>query len=146
MQNAREWRRFCSDVLGWPALADDDRFRTNALRVKNRSALHIVIESTLGSLPAAEIAVRLDAARIAHARMNSMSEYLEHPQLAARDCWREIGSPAGPLRALVPPVRMEGTEPAMGAVPSLGQHTEAVLEELGVARDTIAAWRTAGVI
>jgi len=146
VQNAREWRRFCRDALGWPELADDDRFRTNALRVKNRGALHIVIESTLGSLPAAEIAARLDAAQIAHARMNSMPAYLEHPQLAGRDCWREIGSPAGPLRALVPPVRMEGVEPAMGGVPGLGQHTDAVLEELGVARGTIAAWRSAGVV
>jgi itaconate CoA-transferase len=146
VQNAREWRRFCSDVLGWPELADDDRFHTNALRVKNRNALHIVVESTLGSLPATEIIARLEAAGIAYARMNSVPEYLEHPQLAARDCWREIGSPAGPLRALVPPVRMEGVDAVMGDVPALGQHTDAVLEELGVARDTIAAWRKQGVI
>jgi itaconate CoA-transferase len=146
VQNAREWRRFCSDVLGWPELAEDDRFRTNALRVKNRNALHIVIESTLGSLPAAEIISRLETAAIAYARMNSVAEYLEHPQLAARDCWREIGSPAGPLRALVPPVRMDGVEPVMGDVPALGQHTNAVLEEVGVPRDTIDAWRREGVI
>ena len=146
VQNAREWRRFCSDVLGWPELAEDDRFRTNALRVKNRNALHIVIESTLGSLPAAEIISRLETAGIAYARMNSVPEYLEHPQLAARDCWREIGSPAGPLRALVPPVRMDGVEPVMGDVPALGQHTNAVLEEVGVPRDTIDAWRHEGVI
>jgi len=78
--------------------------------------------------------------------MNSVAEYLEHPQLAARDCWREIGSPAGPLRALVPPVRMDGVEPVMGDVPALGQHTNAVLEEVGVPRDTIDAWRRQGVI
>ncbi len=78
--------------------------------------------------------------------MNSVPEYLEHPQLAARDCWREIGSPAGPLRALLPPVRMEGVEMVMGDVPALGQHTDAVLEEVGVARATIAAWRKEGVI
>ena len=78
--------------------------------------------------------------------MNSVGEFLEHPQLRGRDCWREIGSPAGPLRAMIPPVRMEGVEPAMGGVPSLGQHTEAILDELGIARDTIAAWRREGAI
>jgi itaconate CoA-transferase len=146
VQNDREWRRFCADVLGWPEMADDDRFRTNALRVKNRQALHIVIESTLGSLPAAAIAARLEAAGIASGRVNSMHDYLEHPQLVARDVWREIGSPAGPVRALVPPVRLEGIEPAMGSVPALGEHTGLILEELGIARETIAAWRKAGVI
>jgi crotonobetainyl-CoA:carnitine CoA-transferase CaiB-like acyl-CoA transferase len=75
-----------------------------------------------------------------------MEEYLAHPQLAERDLWREIGSPAGPLRALVPPAHIEGLEPAMGDVPALGQHTDAILGELGVDRRTIAAWREQGVI
>jgi formyl-CoA transferase len=78
--------------------------------------------------------------------MNSIAGFLEHPQLAARHSWRDIGSPAGPLRAMVPPVRMEGVEPAMGDVPALGQHTDRILEELGVARETIAAWRNEGAI
>jgi itaconate CoA-transferase len=146
VQNDREWRRFCSDVLGWPEMADDDRFRTNALRVRNRQALHIVIESTLGPLPAADILARLESAGIAWARMNSVHEYLNHEQLSGRDVWREIGSPAGPLRALVPPVRIDGVEPVMGDVPALGQHTASVLAELGVDAATIEAWRRAGVI
>jgi itaconate CoA-transferase len=146
VQNAREWRRFCADVLERPELVDDDRFRTNALRVKNRNALHLVVESMLGPLPAAQIVARLEAAGIAYARMNSVPEYLEHPQLAERDCWREIGSPAGPLSALLPPVRMDGISAVMGDVPALGQHTDVVLEEAGVPRDTIAAWRNDGVI
>ena len=78
--------------------------------------------------------------------MNSVAEFVDHPQLAQRDCWRNIGSPAGPLRTIVPPVRMDGVEPMMGDVPALGQHTDAILDELGVARDTIAAWRREGVI
>ena len=73
-----------------------------------------------------------------------MREYLQHPQLAARDCWREVESPAGPIRALLPPVRMEDVEPVMGAVPALGQHTQAVLEELAFDRDTIARWAGQG--
>ncbi len=146
VQNDREWRRFCADVLGWPEMADDDRFRTNALRVRNRSALAIVVESTLGSSPEADVTYRLDAAGIAWARINTMTQYAGHPQLADRDLWREIGSPAGPLRALIPPAHIEGIEPVMGDVPALGQHTDAILAELGIDRDTIDAWRTRGVI
>jgi crotonobetainyl-CoA:carnitine CoA-transferase CaiB-like acyl-CoA transferase len=89
---------------------------------------------------------RLDAASLASANVNSVREYLQHPQLAHRDCWREVDSPAGPLRVLVPPVRMEGVDPVMGAVPALGQHTRAVLEELAFDRDTIARWAESGVI
>ena len=146
VQNAREWRRFCADVLGWPELADDDRFSSNALRVKNRNALYLVIESTLGPLTAADIIARLEGAGIAYARMNSVAEYLAHPQLVERDGVREIGSPAGPLRATIPPVRMDGVEPRLGDVPALGQHTDAILGELGIDRGTIARWRTEGVI
>ena len=146
VQNAREWQRFCAEVLGWPELADDDRFHTNMLRVKNRNALYIVIESALGPLSTADVVARLEAAGIAYARMNSVAEYLAHPQLVERDCFREIGSPVGPLRAALPPVRMEGVTPALGDVPALGQHTDAILDELGIDRDTIAKWRTEGVI
>ncbi len=146
IQNAREWQRFCAEVLGWPELADDDRFHTNALRVKNRNALYIVIESALGPLSTADVIARLEAAGIAYARMNSVAEYLAHPQLVERDCFREIGSPVGPLRAALPPVRMDGVAPALGDVPALGQHTDAILGELGIDRDTIAKFRTEGVI
>ena len=146
IQNAREWIGFCADVLQRPELADDERFRTNPLRVKNRRALHDAIESAFATLSTSDVIERLESARIAWAHMNSVAELLDHPQLAQRDCWRDIGSPAGPLRAIVPPVRMDGVEPVMGDVPALGQHTDAILEELGVARDTVAAWRKEGVI
>ena len=146
VQNAREWTRFCAGVLGWPELDDDDRFRTNALRVKNRDALHLVIESTLGPLPIADIVARLERAGIAYARVNGVAGFVEHPQLVERDVWRDVDSPAGAIRALRPPVRMDGVEPVMRAVPALGEHTTAILEELGIAPHAIDAWRTAGVI
>jgi itaconate CoA-transferase len=146
VQNAREWARFCAGVLAWPELEYDDRFRTNAWRVTNRNALHLAIESTLGRLPIAEIIVRLEAAGIAYARMNSIAEYLQHPQMTERDVWRDIDSPSGAVRAAKPPVRMEGVDPVMRAVPALGQHTDVILEELDFSRDTIDAWRAAGVI
>ena len=146
VQNAREWQRFCADVLGRPELADDDRFRTNTLRVRNRNALSSTIESRLGPLSTTDIITRLERADIAYARLNSVAEYLAHPQLLERDNIRDIGSPVGTLRATLPPVRMAGVEPRLGDVPALGQHTDAILGELGIDRDTIAAWRTEGVV
>jgi itaconate CoA-transferase len=146
IQNPREWSAFCAEVLRQPELAAEKRFSTNSLRVENRRALHEAIESAFGSLTTSEVIGRLESARIAWARMNSVAEFLAHPQLANRDRWREVDSPAGPLRVTIPPVRMDDVEPAMGDVPALGQHTDQILGELGVARDTIAAWRREGVI
>jgi itaconate CoA-transferase len=97
-------------------------------------------------LPSAEVLRRLEAAHIANARVNSIREYLQHPQLAARDRWREIDSPAGPIRALLAPVRIEQVEPVMGAIPALGQHSRAILEELEFDRRTIDLWARTGVI
>jgi itaconate CoA-transferase len=141
IQNPREWTRFCTDVLRQPDLADDPRFRTNTVRVEHRQVLHAAIAQVFLSLTAPEIVARLESAQIASARMNSVTEFVNHPQLSGRDAWREIGSPVGPLRALRPPVRMDGVEPVMGAVPSLGEHSAAILAELGFDQRTIATWR-----
>ena len=126
----REWAQFCASVLEQPALADDTRFQTHAERAQHRDALTAAIEAVLSHLPSAEVLRRLEAANIANARVNSIREYLQHPQLTARDCWREVDSPSGPIRALVPPARIRDVEPAMGPIPALGQHSKAILEEL----------------
>jgi itaconate CoA-transferase len=141
VQNAREWTRFCVEVLRRPDLVDDPRFQSNTLRVEHRPALHDAIETAFRTLSIAELSERLESAQIAHARMNSVDQFLDHPQLAARNCWREIGSPAGQLRALLPPVRIDGFTPVMGAVPALGEHTQAILEELGTDPETISRLR-----
>jgi itaconate CoA-transferase len=146
VQNEREWARFCGEVLQRAELTHDERYRTNERRVQHRPALHAAIDDVLGRLSAEEVIDRLEAAGIAYSRMNSVPEFLEHPQLTARSRWTEIGSEVGPLRALRPPVEIEGVEPVMGDVPALGQHTSSILEELGIARDTIATWRIAGTI
>jgi itaconate CoA-transferase len=146
VQNAREWTRFCADVLQRPELLVDDRFAANSARVQNREALHQAIDLVFATLSTRAVVERLDAASIAHARMNSVVEFVGHPQLAARDCWHDIGSPVGMLRAVAPPVRMSGVEPVMGDVPALGQHTDAILGELGADRDTIARWRREGLV
>jgi len=146
VQHGREWARFCTQVLEQPDLATDARFATNASRVHHRDDLAALIERVFTRLTSAEVVARLNAAEIANAHVNGVRDFLEHPQLAARDCWRTIESPAGPIRALRPPVRIDGFDVAMGAVPDLGQHTQAVLEELEFNRDTIDEWRRSGVI
>ena len=146
IQNAREWSRFCRTVLERPDLEEDDRFRTNALRVQHRQPLHDAIESAFAVLTTADVIARLEAAQIAWARMNSVMDYLNHPQLVSRDCWREIASPVGSLRATMPPVHIDGVEPVMGGIPALGQHTQSILEELGIDRGAVDAWRREGAI
>jgi itaconate CoA-transferase len=137
LQNDREWAVLCERVLGRPDLVSDERFRTNPDRVAHDAELTCVIESALAALTPDEVAARLDEAGIAHARLRTPAEFARHPQLAARHRWREVGTPGGPVRALLPPVTVPGREAAMGAVPALGQHTAAVLAELrdGPARD-----------
>jgi itaconate CoA-transferase len=146
LQNEREWVRFCEAVLARPELARDPRFVTNALRVEHQEALAEMITASFAERSGEEVITRLEAAGIANARMRSMGEFLDHPQLAARDRWRLVESPVGPLRALVPPFGIEGLEPVMGPVPALGEHTDAILQELGVAPNVVAEWRRAGVI
>jgi itaconate CoA-transferase len=141
IQNAREWSRFCAQALAMPEIADDPRFATNAARVRHRTDLHALIAGVFRELPAADILDRLERADIACARRNSVEGFINHPQLMDRHCWQTVGSPVGSLRALRPPVRMDGVDPVMGAVPSLGQHSQSILEELGFDPGTIAAWR-----
>jgi itaconate CoA-transferase len=146
VQNAREWTRFCAGVLERAELAADERFATNEQRIKHRPALHELIDEVFSRLSLEEITGRLEAADIAHARLNSVQEFIEHPQLTARGRWTEIDSEAGRLRALRTPVEMEGVDPVMGRVPALGEHTDTILAELDIDRDTIAGWRQSGTI
>jgi len=131
IQNEREWERFCKAVLGHPAMAEDERFATNSDRVANREALDKEIEDVFKRLSAEEVIEGLEEAQIANARMRTVHDFLNHPQLEARGRWREVGSPAGPLRALLPPATMSGVEPPMAAIPGVGEHTDRILAELG---------------
>ena len=139
IQNEREWERFCEAVLEHPAMAKDERFATNSGRVANREALDKEIEGVFKRLSAEEVIERLEEAQIANARMRTVHGFLDHPQLEARDRWREVSSPAGPLRALLPPATMSGVEPTMAAVPEVGEHTDRILAELGYDEEGIAA-------
>ena len=146
VHNQHEWVRFCADVLQQPDMATDERFGSHASRSRHRDALTAGIEAVFAHLTSAEALRRLDAVGIANARVNSMDQFLRHPQLEAADCWRIVDSPAGPIRSLRPPPRFEGFEPVMGAIPAVGEHSESVLQELGYERDRIRQWKHAGVI
>lgn len=138
LQNEREWRVFCERVLKDTTLIDDERFRSNADRSANRSELKALILAAFSSLTGAEVQARLDDAGIANARMNDMAELWAHPQLAARGRWTEIDTPAGTVPALLPPASSSAYSPRMDPVPAVGQHTVAVLQELGLENDAIA--------
>jgi len=131
VQNEREFLRFCETVLRQPELARDARFATAPARAQHRDAVHERIEQVFSKLSAAQVVERLEAADIANARLNSMQQFWSHPQLAARDRWRRVGSPAGELDALAPPFNIDGMEPRMDPIPALGAHTRAILAELG---------------
>ena len=146
LQNEREWQVFCSQVLQTPALATDPRFDTPAHRHEHREPLRRLILDAFASLSAQEVRARLDQARIANARVNDVAELWHHPQLQARDRYRRVDSPAGPLMALRPPATHSDHEARMDAVPALGQHSQAILQELGYSHERIETLRQAGVI
>jgi len=146
LQNEREWKAFCEQVLHNAALATDPRFDSNALRNANRNALEAIILQCFASLNAEQVSTRLDAAQIANARMNDMAGLWAHPQLQARARWRTVGTPAGAISALLPPGRNTAFDYRMDPVPAVGQHTEAILRELGRSDRDIAALRAAGAV
>ncbi|MDD0837706.1 CaiB/BaiF CoA-transferase family protein [Curvibacter sp. HBC61] len=146
LQNEREWKLFCEHVLLAPELAVDPRFDSNARRNQHRDTLKALILDTFGALSSAEVLARLDQAQIANARMNDMAGLWAHPQLQARERWRQVGSPAGPIPALLPPGRHSSFDYRMDPVPTVGQHTEAILRALGRSDADIAALRAQGAV
>ncbi|WP_353135253.1 CaiB/BaiF CoA-transferase family protein [Limnohabitans sp.] len=134
LQNEREWVQFCQHVLLQPALTTDARFDSNASRNANRADLEKIILDTFAALTAAQVIERLDVAQIANARMNTMADLWAHPQLQARERWTTVGSPAGDLPALLPPGKQSAFDYRMDAIPKVGEHTQAILKELGIQR------------
>ncbi|MGN6132479.1 MAG: CaiB/BaiF CoA transferase family protein [Nocardioidaceae bacterium] len=130
LQNEREWLVFCRDVLGDESLSTDDRFSSNSRRVRHRDDLTAEIEGRFADLPADAVLARLDGAGIANARLRDVRGFFDHPQLAARERWREVRTPNGPIRVLVPPATLAGQEPVMGPVPAVGEHDDRIRAEL----------------
>ena len=141
LQNEREWALFCSKVLQQPELATDSRFASNSARTSAREELRTIIAAVFSTLTAEQVIERLDAAQIANAHMNDMHDLWNHPQLAARRRWSEVGTPAGPMPALLPPAVPSSWEARLDPVPALGEHTDAILGALGYGSADIAALR-----
>ena len=146
VQNEREFAAFCDQVLKKSELKSDPRFSSGPARFRNRDAMHAEIDRVFLELKAAEIVDRLENADIANARLNDMAQFWRHPQLAARGRWAKVGSPAGELDLLKPPFNLSGFEPRLDPVPALGEHTRAILAELGYAEPEIEALQKAGAL
>jgi itaconate CoA-transferase len=143
LQNEREWAVFCEKVLERPELAGDARFSTNTRRSEARVELHALVVAAFSTLTLSEVIERLEKAGIANARMNDMSDLWAHPQLEARARWTDIETSAGKIPALLPPGMMEAR---MDAVPALGEHTDAILKELGYGAKDISRLREGRVV
>ena len=141
LQNEREWKLFCETVMQDAALATDPRFDSNAHRHENRTELKAIIDACFAKLTTAEVCERLDQAPIANARMNDMEGLWAHTQLAARQRWQTVGSPAGDIPALLPPGKNSAFTYRMDPIPQLGEHTEAILKSLGHSAEAIANLR-----
>jgi itaconate CoA-transferase len=146
LQNEREWAVFCEQVLHQPALATDERFNTTARRSSAREALREIVKAAFATLSAEQVAARLDAAGIANAQVNQMAQVWSHAQLQARKRWVDVATPAGPVPALLPPGAANAEDVRMHAVPALGEHSRAILAELGYSVDQVKALQQGGAL
>ncbi|MBP0636999.1 CaiB/BaiF CoA-transferase family protein [Cupriavidus sp. AcVe19-6a] len=146
LQNEREWQRFCVEVLEDPALAANERFSSNLQRVANRAELDQEIGRHLRGMTREQLVDRLDRGGIANSPLNDMHDLWRHPQLAARDRWRDVRTPGGVVQALLPPATLSGVAACMGDVPSVGEHSVAVLRSIGMPDAEIEALAAAGAI
>lgn len=146
VQNERDWQRFCADVLGDAAVASDPRFANGPARVAHRSDLETLIGAVFARFTREEAIARLDRADIANASMNTMADFIAHPQHAERGRWRRAESPVGSIDALAPPLEFADFASTIGSIPALGEHTESVLRELGYSTEEIGALRASGAI
>ena len=138
LQNEREWKTFCENVLDAPGLASDARFASNRMRAQNKVALTQIITTSFADSTTEHLIERLDLAGIANANMNEMKDVWNHVQLKARNRWREVDTPGGRIPALLPPGGI-GVEPRMDAVPALGEHSHTILAEMGYSKEDIAS-------
>src|SRR5690606_25070835 len=146
LQNEREWAAFCKTVLQQPELATDDRFNANSRRVANKEALRVLIVTVFAGLTRGQVIARLEEAAIANASVNTMADVWQHPQLAQRARWRKVDSEAGALPALLPPASSSAFEPRMDRIPALGEHSAAILAELGYSETQVRDFAEQGII
>ena len=146
LQNEREWVQFCEIVLENPALAQDERFDRNFKRNEKRAELLEIIDICFSKLSSEQLIARLEKAQIANAHLNDMAGLWKHEQLKARKRWTEVDTPNGSISALLPPGLNDSYDYRMDPIPSVGQHTDAILKELGMSESEIASMRVSGAI
>ena len=146
LQNDREWMQFCEVVLGDFALAKDERFDKNFKRNEKRVELLSIIDACFSKLTTEQVIAKLDQAQIANARLNDMAGLWKHDQLQARDRWVQVASPVGPIPALLPPGSNDSYTYRMDAIPAVGEHTVAILSEIGISSSEIERMRSTGAI
>lgn len=146
LQNEREWVQFCEIVLENPALAQDERFDRNFKRNEKRAELLEIIDASFCKLSSEQLIARLEKAQIANAHLNDMAGLWKHEQLKARNRWTEVDTPNGSIAALLPPGLNDSYDYRMDAIPAVGQHTDAILKELGMSESEIASMRASGAI
>lgn len=127
VQNEREWRRLCGEVLERPEIADDPRFATNPARVAHRAALDAIVLEVLGRHTRDAVIARLQAAQVAYGRLSDLDDLAAHPQ----NNWIRVATSAGEVRLLAPPPIVPGVEESYGAVPDLGAHDAEIRAEFG---------------
>jgi len=146
VQNDRQWQKLAADVVGRPEMGEDERYATNIARTERRAEVDEAVRAATSRLTAADLVERLEKAGIPNARLRTVQQLAEHPQLSERDRWRTIDSPAGPVNVVMPPMIFRDSEPRMDGVPDLGRNTDAVLAELGYDADRIAALHESGTV
>lgn len=146
LQNEREWVQFCESVLENPALAKDERFDRNFKRNEKRSELLEIINTCFSKLTSEQLIARLEKAQIANAHLNDMEGLWKHEQLKARNRWTEVDTPNGAITALLPPGLNDSYSYRMDPIPAVGEHTDAILKELGITESDIASMRASGAI
>lgn len=146
VQNDRQWQKLAADVLGRPEMGTDEQYATNIARTDRRTEVDDAVRAATSTLTAADLVERLEKAGIPNARLNTVQQLAEHPQLAERDRWRTVDSPAGPVDVVLPPMIFRDSEPRMDGVPDLGRNTDAVMAEIGYDADRIAALHEDGTV
>ncbi|MDQ1014414.1 CaiB/BaiF CoA transferase family protein [Streptomyces afghaniensis] len=146
IQNEREWAALCARFLGRPELVGDPRFATASDRVAHREELNAIVAARFARSGSAEILEDLEAIGIACAGVNDVAAFLDHPVLAARGRWTEVAVPGATVEALLPPADLAGLPSRMDPVPAVGEHTEAILAELGRTDEEVSALRADGVV
>jgi itaconate CoA-transferase len=146
LQNEREWVQFCELVLENPELAKDEQFDRNFKRNEKRAELLKIIDSCFSKLTSEQLIARLEKAQIANAHLNDMEGLWKHEQLKARKRWTTVGTPNGEIAALLPPGINDSYEYRMDPIPAVGEHTDAILKELGLSNSEIANMRSSGAV